>query len=106
MDNITLQRITQAHPILRDELLQQYKEINNRLPANVRLRFSSVFRSPEEQHRIFLQRPKVTKADSWQSIHNYGLAFDCYNTKNGSVDFSKANFILIFCSNIVNNVKQ
>ena len=40
------------------------------------LRFSYVFRSPEEQHKLFLQRPKVTNADSWQSIHNYGLAFD------------------------------
>jgi peptidoglycan L-alanyl-D-glutamate endopeptidase CwlK len=25
---------------------------------------------------LFLKRPKVTNADSWQSIHNYGLAFD------------------------------
>lgn len=94
MDKITLQRITQAHPILRDSLLQQYKEINNRLPANLRLRFSSVFRSPEEQHRIFLQRPKVTKADSWQSIHNYGLAFDIVilYDKNGDGTFETASW--------------
>jgi peptidoglycan L-alanyl-D-glutamate endopeptidase CwlK len=76
MDKITLDRIALAHPAIRQELLDQYKEINNRLPMNVRLRFPYVLRTPEEQHKLFIQRPRVTKADSWQSIHNYGLAFD------------------------------
>ena len=76
MDSITIERIKKAHPKYRDELLQQYEEINNLLPKGVRLRFAYVFRTPEEQHALFMQRPKVTKADSWQSIHNYGLAFD------------------------------
>jgi peptidoglycan L-alanyl-D-glutamate endopeptidase CwlK len=76
MDAITLDRIKLAHPKLREQLLEQYKEINNQLPANVRLRFAYVYRTPEEQHKLFLQKPKVTKADSWQSIHNYGCAFD------------------------------
>jgi len=76
MDQITLTRIEQAHPKIKDMLLQQYKEANNLLGPNVRLRFAYVFRTPEEQHKLFLQRPKVTNADQWQSIHNYGLAFD------------------------------
>lgn len=76
MDQITLDRIKKAHPKLRNELMAYYQEANNLLGKNVRLRFSYVYRSPEEQHAIFLQRPKVTKADAWQSIHNYGLAFD------------------------------
>lgn len=76
MDAITLERIKQAHPRIREALLTQYKEANNLLGANVRLRFAYVYRSPEEQHKLFTQRPKVTNADSWQSIHNYGLAFD------------------------------
>jgi len=76
MDTITLDRIKLAHPKVRESLLQEYQEINNKLPANVRLRFAYVFRTPEEQHKLFIQRPKVTKADQWQSIHNYGLAFD------------------------------
>lgn len=33
-------------------------------------------RSYAEQHAIFLQRPKVTNADSGQSNHNFGIAFD------------------------------
>ena len=31
MDKITIERISQAHPKLRDSLLQQYKEINSKL---------------------------------------------------------------------------
>ena len=76
MDKITLERIKKAHPKLRDDLLSLYTQCNNLLPKGVRLRFAYVFRSPAEQHALFLQRPKVTNADSWQSIHNYGLAFD------------------------------
>lgn len=76
MDAITLSRIEKAHPKIRQSLLEQYKEANNLLGSNVRLRFAYVHRTPEEQHKLFLQKPKVTNADSWQSIHNYGLAFD------------------------------
>ena len=75
-DNLTIDRIYKSHPKIKEELLSLYLQCNNMLPKNVRLRFSYVFRSPEEQHALFLQRPKVTNADSWQSIHNYGLAFD------------------------------
>jgi len=94
MDKITIERIKQAHPKLRDELLSLYSQCNKMLPAGVRLRFAYVFRSPAEQHALFLQRPKVTNADSWQSIHNYGLAFDIVilYDKNGDGTFETANW--------------
>ena len=94
MDKITIDRIKLAHPKIRQQLLDQYKEINNQLPANVRLRFAYVYRTPEEQHRLFLQRPRVTKADSWQSIHNYGLAFDIVllYDKDGNGTFETASW--------------
>ena len=94
MDKVTLDRIKLAHPHLREQLLEQYLEINNKLPKGVRLRFSYVFRTPEEQHALFLKRPKVTKADSWQSIHNYGLAFDIVllHDKNGDGTFELASW--------------
>ena len=94
MDAITLDRIKLAHPKIRQQLLEQYKEINNQLPANVRLRFAYVYRTPEEQHKLFLQTPKVTKADSWQSIHNYGLAFDIVllYDKDGNGTFETASW--------------
>jgi len=76
MDKITLERINEAHPKIRTLLKEKYIEANNKLGKGCRLRFSYVYRSPEEQHSIFLQRPKVSNADSWQSVHNYALAFD------------------------------
>ena len=76
MDQLTISRIKQAHPIIRKELEALYIECNNLLPKGVRLRCSSVFRSVTEQNALYNQRPKVTNARGFQSIHNYGLAFD------------------------------
>jgi peptidoglycan L-alanyl-D-glutamate endopeptidase CwlK len=76
LDKITLERINTAHPKIRVALLEQYKEVSALLPSNVVLRFAYVYRSPEEQAKLFKQRPKVTNANAWQSIHNYSLAFD------------------------------
>lgn len=76
MDDITLERINEAHPKIRQTLLQQYKEANNLLGKNVRLRFAYVYRSNALQDKLFKQVPKVTNAKGGQSIHNYGLAFD------------------------------
>jgi peptidoglycan L-alanyl-D-glutamate endopeptidase CwlK len=93
-DNLTIDRIYKAHPKIKEELLSLYLQCNNMLPKNVRLRFAYVFRSPEEQHTLFLKRPKVTNADSWQSIHNYGLAFDIVllYDKNGDGTFETASW--------------
>ena len=104
MDAITISRIDKAHPRIKELLLNQYKEINRRLPKHVRLRFSHVYRSPEEQDLLFKQRPKVTNAKGWQSIHNFGLAMDVVilydKDKNGtfesaSWDVNDVNFLAV-----------
>jgi peptidoglycan LD-endopeptidase CwlK len=76
MDLITISRISEAHPKIRKQLLEQYKEANNLLGKGARLRFAYVYRSNALQDRLFNQKPKVTNAKGGQSIHNYGLAFD------------------------------
>jgi peptidoglycan L-alanyl-D-glutamate endopeptidase CwlK len=81
MDSLTISRINKAHPHIKELLLNQYKEINKRLPKNCRLRFSHVYRSNAEQDALYQQGrttpgKKVTNAKAGQSIHNYGLAFD------------------------------
>jgi peptidoglycan L-alanyl-D-glutamate endopeptidase CwlK len=76
MDKLTIDRISQAHPKIREELKQHYIECNNKLPKGVRLRFAYVYRSIAEQNLLYNQKPKVTNAKGGQSIHNYGLAFD------------------------------
>jgi len=76
MDQLTIDRIAIAHPKIRKELKAHYIECNNLLPKGVRLRFAYVYRSVSEQNALYNQRPKVTNAKGFQSIHNYGLAFD------------------------------
>ena len=97
MDQITIDRIKEAHPKVRNILLQQYEEANNLLGKGVRLRFAYVYRSPELQHKLFTQKPRVTNADSWQSIHNYGLAFDIVllYDNNGDGTFEEASWSMI-----------
>lgn len=75
-DEITVNRIKLLHPDIREDVRKWYLEINKRLPMGIRLRFSSTYRSFEEQDKLFAKRPKVTNAKGGQSIHNYGLAFD------------------------------
>lgn len=76
MDQLTIDRIAQAHPKIREDLKQHYVECNNLLPKGVRLRFAYVYRSIAEQNVLYNQKPKVTNAKGGQSIHQYGLAMD------------------------------
>lgn len=96
-DNITVERIKQAHPVLREKLLADYLEINNKLPKGCRLRFAYVYRSIDEQNALYNKRPKVTNAKGGQSIHNYGLAFDIVllydNDGNGT--FEEASWSMV-----------
>lgn len=76
-DPITLERIKLLHPKVRQEVLNAYMHINEKLLGKgVRLRFAYTLRTIEEQDALYKQRPKVTNAKGGQSIHNYGLAFD------------------------------
>jgi len=97
MDLITIQRISEAHPKIRKQLLDQYKEANNLLGKGSRLRFAYVYRSNALQDRLYNQKPKVTNAKGGQSIHNYGLAFDIVmlydNDGNGT--FEEASWSMI-----------
>ena len=77
LDKITVEKIKTLHPKIRNEVLELYSYVNEKLLGKgVRLRFAYTYRSPEEQNQLFNQKPKVTNAKAWQSIHQYGLAFD------------------------------
>ena len=88
-DLITIQRIQKLHPKVRNEVLQAYRYVNEKLLGKgVRLRFAYTYRTLKEQDDIYAEgRTKiynsagkrlgiVTWAKGGQSIHNYGLAFD------------------------------
>lgn len=101
MDRITIERINLLHPIVRDEVLNAYIYINNKLLGkNIRLRFSSTFRTAEQQAELYAKgrtKPgkKVTNAKPWQSIHNYGFAIDFLilidKDKNGTFESADWN---------------
>jgi len=80
-DKITVDRIQEISPELRDELSKIYAEGCAALTGRAILRFSYVFRSFEEQALLYSQgrtRPGkiVTKAKAGQSMHNYRYAVD------------------------------
>ena len=98
MDEISLQRITQAHPKVRAELLKIYEEANNKLGKS-RLRFAYVLRTFKEQTALFAQGRTakgdiVTNAKAGQSFHNYGLAVDIVMLidKDGNGTFETASW--------------
>lgn len=89
MDKVTLDRIATLHPKIRQQVLDAYTYINNKLLGKgVRLRLAYTTRTFEEQDALYAQgRTKlfdpsgkrlgiVTKAKAGESIHNYHLAFD------------------------------
>lgn len=103
LDQITLERIKQIHPKVRQQLLEDYIYINEKvLGKGVRLRFAFTYRSPEEQNALYAQgRTKkgdiVTNSKAWQSIHQYGLAFDIVMLYDNNLDgtFEEASWSLV-----------
>lgn len=76
MDQPTKNRIDLLHPARREEVERLVNEANSKLTSHSEIRIVQGYRTFEEQHQLFLQRPRVTKADAGQSLHNYGLAID------------------------------
>jgi len=90
-DSKTDAKILTLHPILRATASQFINEVEKRIGKQ--LKITDGFRTFAEQDKLYAKGrttggSKVTKAKGGQSYHNYGLAFDCYFTKNGKVDFS------------------
>lgn len=88
-DEITIKRIANLHPIIREETLSIYiNEIVPALTSSTFCRFAYTLRTFEEQDLLFAQGRtrlfdnngtrlgKVTNAKGGQSYHNYGLALD------------------------------
>jgi len=94
-DKITINRIQEISPELREELSKIYNECCLALTGRAILRFAYVFRSFAEQATIYAQgrtRPGkvVTNAKPGQSIHNYRYAVDIVllkdTDKNGTFE--------------------
>jgi peptidoglycan LD-endopeptidase CwlK len=83
MDQVSLYRINGAHPLMRQKLLDCFREMDAALTGRAKPRLVYVLRTFEEQNRLYTigrrgnaGERKVTNAKGGQSYHNYGLAFD------------------------------
>ena len=97
MDSISIERIKKAHPSIREKLLKDYTDANNKLGPGARLRLAYVLRTNAEQDILYNKRPKVTNAKGGQSIHNYGLAFDIVMLydNDGNLTFEEASWSMV-----------
>lgn len=100
MDQVTLNRIKNLHPNLRDEANEIYKEICEALKGRAICRFAYTFRTFVEQDKLYAygrtdkSKGVVTWAKGGESYHNYGLAVDIVllQDKNGDGTFETANY--------------
>jgi hypothetical protein len=61
------------HPDMRLKILAVVTEL---ISVENPLRVFEAWRSPRRQHDLFMAKSGVTRADAWQSAHQYGLAVD------------------------------
>ena len=91
-NNRTNENIQKLHPLLRSIATNFVNLVAKRL--DIYLIITDGFRTFAQQNTLYAKGrttggKKVTNSKGGESYHNYGLAFDCYLTKNGQVDFSK-----------------
>ncbi len=93
-DKVTDRNIDKLHPAIQDKFRDAINELA-RMGVNVRL--YSGFRSFAEQHNLWKKGridagSKVTNAKAGQSYHNYGLAGDVVEIKNGRAIWDAASY--------------
>lgn len=79
------EELKEVHPILARKVLQI---IGLAAQEGYNLTVVQGLRTFNEQHRLFLQRPRVTKADAGQSYHNYGVAADLAFIVDGKISWN------------------
>lgn len=78
--------LTNLHPIMRDLVVRLCLHLEADFTSALTLSKFQLFegyRSPERQHELFTDGRSTTKADAWQSAHQYGLAVDFAGRVNG-----------------------
>lgn len=81
MDIISVRRLQQLHPKLRDEAIGLFAEAECALSGRAKPRVTFGLRTFQEQQALYEQGrskpgPIVTNAKPGSSFHNYGLAID------------------------------
>lgn len=92
MDTISISRLQQLHPKLRDKALEDYEKVSTGLKSGL-LRITQGLRTIEEQDALYAQGRTapgniVTNAKGGSSLHNFGLAFDIVIIRDGKPDWA------------------
>ena len=104
-DKISIDRIQQLHPLVRDTFSNFITDCENEFEITLRIMLP-VFRTIAEQDELYSHgrngdsRPIVTNAKGGTSFHNFGLAVDlCEINKIGEVDWTYDNSTLVPIAN-------
>lgn len=81
VDTLSLKRLQQLHPAIRQDAIDAYGEAVMKTPTNVHPVVIQTLRTFEESDLLYQKGrtrpgPIVTNAKAGQSYHNYGLALD------------------------------
>lgn len=96
VDTLSLKRLQQLHPAIREDAIQAYNEAVKATPANVHPVIIQTLRTFEEQDLLYQKgrtRPgeKVTNSKPGTSYHQYGLALDFALQVNGKLVWKVTN---------------
>ena len=91
-DSITNSRIDKLHPRIKCAVKNFVNDVEKTM--GIKLRIIQGYRTYAEQDALFRQRPKVTNARGGESNHNFGLAIDVAEIKNGTIDWVEQETVL------------
>lgn len=95
-DNVSLPRLSQLHPLIRDSAIKAYSEAVAATPEGVHPIITQTLRTLPEQAALYAQGRTtpgniVTNSKEGQSYHNYGLAIDFALQVNGKLEWEVNN---------------
>lgn len=94
-DIVSDRRIDTLHPLIRTKVKEFI--IRAKKELGIKLRITSALRTWEEQTRLYNKGrsspgKQVTNAKAGESYHNFGLAFDVVEIKNGKAIWKNSNW--------------
>lgn len=97
-DSATNKKIEKLHPKIRCAAKNFINEVDKTL--GIKLRVIQGYRTYAEQDALYIQGRttkgnKVTNAKGGQSNHNFGLAIDVAEIKNGKIDWNEQETVLV-----------
>lgn len=92
MSDISIDRLNQLHPLIRQSALDAYAESVKSTPEGVHPLITQTFRSFEESDKLYAQGRTepgkiVTNSKAGQSYHNFYLALDFALIVNGELSY-------------------